>query len=180
MKVTETRLAGVLILEPEIYRDARGYFLESYNQARYAELPGLNVAFVQDNHSHSKKGVLRGLHLQRRHPQGKLIRVVAGCVWDVAVDVNPNSATFRQWVGVELSASNHLQVYVPPGYAHGFCVLSDSADFEYKCTDFYHPGDEVGLLWNDPELAIAWPIENPILSARDASNGSLRSILATA
>ena len=121
--------------------------------------------------------VLRGLHLQRRNPQGKLVRVVTGHVWDVAVDVNPRSPTFRQWVAVELTEANHLQFYIPPGYAHGFCVLSDRADFEYKCTEFYHPEDEVGLIWNDPELAIDWPLENPIVSARDAANGSLRSLL---
>ena len=123
-------------------------------------------------------GVLRGLHLQRRYPQGKLVRVVSGSVWDVAVDVNPRSHTFRQWVGVELTEANHLQFYIPPGFAHGFCVLSDRADFEYKCTEFYHPEDEVGLIWNEPELNIRWPLENPIVSARDAANGSLRSLLA--
>ena len=147
------------------------------DRKRYAEIPGLDVDFVQDNHSHSKRGVLRGLHLQQRHPQGRLVRVVSGRVWDVAVDVNPKSPTFREWVGVELTAANHLQFYVPPGFAHGFCVLSDSADFEYKCTEFYHPDDEVGLLWNDPELAIGWPLDAPVLSARDASNRTLRSFL---
>jgi dTDP-4-dehydrorhamnose 3,5-epimerase len=177
MKVLETKLSGVLIIEPDVYRDERGFFLESYNLNRYAKIPGLDVPFVQDNHSHSKKGVLRGLHFQRRHPQGKLVRVVKGRVWDVAVDVNPDSMTFRQWVGVELTDANHLQFYIPPGYAHGFCVLSDSADFEYKCTDFYNPGDEVGLLWNDPDLAIDWPIDQPILSARDAANVDLSSLL---
>lgn len=178
MKVTRTKLDGVLILEPQVFRDERGFFLESYNRKRYGDIPGLDLEFVQDNHSHSKKNVLRGLHLQRRHPQGKLVRVVTGRVWDVAVDVNPDSATFRQWVGVELTESNHLQFYIPPGFAHGFCVLSDSADFEYKCTEFYHPDDELGLLWNDPELGIRWPVSNPVLSARDAANRPLRSALA--
>lgn len=178
MRVTETKLAGVLVLEPQVYRDDRGYFLESYNQKRYAALPGLNVQFVQDNHSRSRKHVLRGLHLQRRHPQGKLVRVVTGHVWDVAVDVDPLSPTFKEWVGIDLTEDNNLQFYVPPGYAHGFCVLSDVADFEYKCTEFYHPEDEVGLIWNDTELDIQWPLKNPIVSARDAANGSLRSLLA--
>ena len=177
MKVTKTKLAGVLILEPQVYRDERGYFLESYNQKRYASIPGLDVPFVQDNHSRSRKHVLRGLHLQRQHPQGKLVRVVTGHVWDVAVDVDPGSPTFRQWVGVDLTDENNLQFYIPPGYAHGFCVLSDVADFEYKCTEFYHPADEVGLLWNDPDLKIDWPIAQPVLSGRDAANSSLRTFL---
>lgn len=177
MKVTQTKLSGVLILEPQVFRDERGFFVESYNRKRYAEIPGLDVEFVQDNHSHSKKNVLRGLHLQRMHPQGKLVRVVTGHVWDVAVDVDPNSPTFRQWVGVHLTDANNLQFYIPPGYAHGFCVLSDAADFEYKCTDFYHPGDEVGLLWNDQELAIEWPVLEPVLSSRDAANATLRRFL---
>lgn len=177
MKVTETKLAGVLILEPQVYRDERGYFLESYNRKRYAAFPGLDVEFVQDNQSRSRKHVLRGLHLQRRYPQGKLVRVVTGHVWDVAVDVDPRSPTFKEWVGVDLTEDNNLQIYIPPGYAHGFCVLSDVADLEYKCTQFYHPNDEVGLLWNDPELAIRWPVLEPVLSGRDASNGTLDSIL---
>ena len=177
MKVTKTKLAGVLILEPQVYRDERGYFLESYNEKRYAAIPGLDVPFVQDNHSRSRKHVLRGLHLQRQHPQGKLVRVVTGHVWDVAVDVDPGSPTFRQWVGVDLTDENNLQFYIPPGYAHGFCVLSDVADFEYKCTEFYHPADEVGLLWNDPDLNIDWPIAQPVLSGRDAANSSLRTFL---
>ena len=177
MKVTKTKLAGVLILEPQVYRDERGYFLESYNENRYASIPGLDVPFVQDNHSRSRKHVLRGLHLQRQHPQGKLVRVVTGHVWDVAVDVDPGSPTFRQWVGVDLTDENNLQFYIPPGYAHGFCVLSDVADFEYKCTEFYHPADEVGLLWNDPDLKIDWPIAQPVLSGRDAANSSLRTFL---
>jgi len=177
VKVTETKLAGVLILEPLVYRDERGYFLESYNRQKYSRIPGLDLEFVQDNHSRSRKHVLRGLHLQRRYPQGKLVRVVTGHVWDVAVDVDPRSPTFREWVGVDLTDENNLQFFVPPGYAHGFCVLSDVADFEYKCTQFYHPDDEVGLLWNDPELAIRWPVTHPVLSGRDAANASLRTFL---
>jgi dTDP-4-dehydrorhamnose 3,5-epimerase len=174
MKVTQTKLPGVLILEPQVFSDERGYFLESYNRRRFAEVPGLDVEFVQDNHSHSKRNVLRGLHLQRKKPQGKLVRAVTGHVWDVAVDVNPASATFRQWVGVDLTADNHVQFYIPPGYAHGFCVMSQAADFEYKCTEFYDPSDEVGILWNDRNLAIEWPVENPLISARDANNPPLR------
>lgn len=177
MKVTPTKLAGVLILEPRVFADERGYFLESYNRKKYAQIPGLDVEFVQDNHSRSRKNVLRGLHMQRHHPQGKLVRVVNGHVWDVAVDVDPTSPTFRQWVGIDLTADNHLQLYIPPGYAHGFCVLSEIADFEYKCTDFYFPDDEVGLLWNDPELGIQWPLRNPILSNRDVANPTLREVL---
>jgi dTDP-4-dehydrorhamnose 3,5-epimerase len=177
MKVTQTKLPGVLILEPQVFSDDRGFFLESYNRRRYAEVAGLDVEFVQDNHSHSKRDVLRGLHLQRRKPQGKLVRVVTGHVWDVAVDVNPASATFRQWVGVDLTADNHVQFYIPPGYAHGFCVMSEAADFEYKCTEFYQPSDEVGILWNDPSLAIEWPVKSPVVSARDANNPPLHDAL---
>jgi len=178
VKVTETKLAGVLILEPQVYRDERGYFLETYNQKRYASVPGLDVQFVQDNHSRSKKNVLRGLHFQKRRPQGKLIRVVTGHVWDVAVDIDRDSPTFRHWVGAHLKDDNQLQFYIPPGYAHGFCVLSESADLEYKCTEFYDPGDEVGVSWNDPELNIQWPVRTPVLSSRDAANPSLRSVVA--
>jgi len=178
LKVTGTKLDGVLLIEPQVFGDDRGFFLETYSRRRYAEVPGLDVDFVQDNHSNSRRNVLRGLHFQRARPQGKLVRVVTGRVWDVAVDVNPRSPTFRQWVGVELSAENHLQFYVPPGYAHGFCVLSESADFEYKCTQFYDPSDEIGVLWSDPSLAIAWPVDSPVVSARDARNPTLDKILA--
>jgi dTDP-4-dehydrorhamnose 3,5-epimerase len=160
------------------YRDDRGFFLETYNRARYSELPGLEIEFVQDNHSRSKRNVLRGLHLQRRFPQGKLVRVITGHVWDVAVDVDPRSPTYKQWVGVDLTAENFRQLYIPPGYAHGFCVLSDFADLSYKCTQFYHAADEVGLLWCDPELDIEWPIRKPILSKRDVENLTLRDFVA--
>lgn len=177
MRYRETRLAGVLVLEPEVFRDARGYFLERYNQAVYSRLPGLDDAFVQDNHSRSMRGVLRGLHLQRRRPQGKLVSVVTGAVWDVAVDIDPDSPTFRQWVGVELSEDNHRQLYVPPGYAHGFCVLSEQADVLYKCTAFRHAEDECGILWNDPDLAIDWPVQDPVLSEKDAANPGLAEYL---
>jgi dTDP-4-dehydrorhamnose 3,5-epimerase len=177
MNVIPTSLAGVLILEPKVYGDERGFFLESYQRQRYAEALGTDAEFVQDNHSRSKRRVLRGLHLQRQRPQGKLVQVVTGHVWDVAVDINPASSTFKQWVGVDLTAENHRQLYIPPGYAHGICVLSEVADLEYKCTEYYRPEDEVGLLWNDPELAIDWPLTNPILSPRDASNPALEDYL---
>ncbi len=177
MRCIETKLAGVLILEPDVYPDARGFFLEHYNRSRYAELPGLDVAFVQDNHSHSMHGVLRGLHLQREHPQGKLVTALRGSIWDVAVDIDPTSPTFRAWVGVELTQHNHRQIYIPPGYAHGFCVLSESADLFYKCTESRHAGDEYGIAWNDPDLAIAWPVREPVLSTKDAANPSLKRYL---
>jgi len=177
MKVTETDLAGVLIIEPDVFSDDRGFFIESYSRRRYAELRGLDVEFLQDNHSHSSANVLRGLHMQRRRPQGKLLRVVAGHIWDVAVDVDPRSPTFRRWVGTDLTGENHLQLYIPPGYAHGFCVLSDSADVEYKCTQLYDPKDEIGIAWNDPDLAIAWPITAPRLSERDRRNPTLADVL---
>jgi len=176
MKITETKLPGVVIIEPQIYEDERGFFLETYNRKRYSELLGVDVDFVQDNYSHSKCHVLRGLHMQLQRPQGKLVRVIRGHVWDVAVDVDPRSPTFREWVGVDLTRENQKQVYIPPGYAHGFCVLSEEADFEYKCTDFYLAGDEVGIAWNDPDLAIDWPERAPILSDRDAANPTLRSL----
>src|SRR5262249_27848216 len=152
----------------------RGFFMESYSRRRYSQLPGLDLEFVQDNRSRSRKNVLRGLHLQRRHPQGKLISVLSGCVWDVAVDVDPASPTFRKWVGVDLSDTNHRQFYVPPGYAHGFCVVSDQAELFYKCTEFYRPDDEQGVAWNDTELKIHWPVREPVLSPRDASSPTLR------
>ena len=170
MKVTQTILGGVLIIEPDVFTDERGFFVESYSRRRYAQLPGLDVEFVQDNHSHSLRGVLRGLHLQRRNPQGKLLRVVTGHIWDVAVDVDPQSPTFRRWVGTDLTGDNHLQLYIPPGYAHGFCVLSDFADVEYKCTQFYDSKDEVGIAWDDPDLAIEWPLDTPRPSDRDRHN----------
>ena len=177
MQCLETKLPGVLILEPDVYRDSRGFFVERYHREKYASLPGLDTAFVQDNHSPSRRGVLRGLHLQREHPQGKLVGVVGGCVWDVAVDIDPASPTFRQWVGIELSLDNQRQLYIPPGYAHGFCALSERADGLYKCTEVRYADDEYVLLWNDPDLAIAWPVEDPVLSDKDAANPTLREFL---
>lgn len=172
--VIETALPGVLILEPKVHGDNRGFFQETWREDSYANL-GI-PAFVQDNHSRSSKGVLRGLHAQRTKPQGKLVRVAHGAVFDVAVDINPDSPTFGRHVGVELSDENHRQFYVPPGYAHGFCVLSNTADFLYKCTDYYHPGDEIGLIWNDPDVAIAWPLGNPSLSAKDMVLPTLQTL----
>lgn len=175
MKVVETALPGVLIIKPRVFGDSRGFFIESYQVERYREA-GIELPFVQDNHSRSGKGVLRGLHFQRTRPQGKLVRVSRGAVWDVAVDVSPRSPTFGRYVGTELNDENHHQLWVPPGYAHGFCVLSDFADFEYKCTDLYFPEDEGALLWNDPDVNIPWPVENPLLSAKDRGNPTLREL----
>lgn len=172
MKVTPTALPEVLLVEPRVFRDARGFFLESFNVRTYAQA-GLPGTFVQDNHSRSQRGTLRGLHAQARQPQGKLVRVVEGEVFDVAVDVRRSSATFGQWVGVTLNADNFLQLYVPPGFAHGFCVVSDYAEFEYKCTDYYHPQSEVAIAWNDPQIGVEWPVDTPLLSERDAAALSL-------
>lgn len=170
MKVTETALPGVLVLEPKVFGDARGFFLESYNRARFAEATGVDVDFVQDNHSRSACGVLRGLHYQIRQPQGKLVRVVSGAVFDVAVDLRRSSPTFGRWAGVELSAENQRQLWVPPGFGHGFLVLSETADFLYKTTDYYAPEHERGVAWNDPAIGVAWPLDGaPQLSAKDAA-----------
>ncbi len=168
MKVTSTKLAGVVVIEPDVFGDERGFFLESFHQKRYEELAGIRERFVQDNQSRSTRGVLRGLHFQKTRPQGKLVRVTQGEVFDVAVDIDPVSETFRQWTGVHLSGENFRQFYVPPGYAHGFLVLSESADFHYKCTEFYDPADEAGIIWNDPEIGIDWPVDTPVLSEKDA------------
>ena len=169
MKVIETELPGVLIIEPEVHGDRRGFFVETFQARRYREEAGITHEFVQDNHSRSSRGVLRGLHAQRSHPQGKLVRVGRGEVFDVAVDIDPASPTCGRWVGVTLSDQNHRQLWVPPGYAHGFVVLSDVADFQYKCTDYYYPDDETGIVWNDPDVSVAWPIAAPTLSAKDAA-----------
>lgn len=157
MKTTPTRIPDVLILEPKVFGDARGFFFESFNGNAFAQATGLDVAFVQDNHSRSAQGVLRGLHYQIQSPQGKLVRCVRGAVFDVAVDIRRHSATFGQWVGVELSEDNHRQLWVPPGFAHGFVVLTESADFLYKTTDYYAPAFERCIAWNDPAIGIAWP-----------------------
>jgi len=172
MNVIETALPGVVIIEPKVFGDHRGFFLESYQEERYREA-GIDAAFVQDNHSRSARGVLRGLHFQKTRPQGKLVRVTRGEVFDVAVDIDPASPTFGQHVSVLLNDENNRQFYVPPGYAHGFCVVSEIADFQYKCTDYYDPSDEGGLLWNDPDIAIDWPIDEPRLSEKDQHNPRL-------
>ena len=174
MKVTETVLPGVLVIEPKVFGDSRGFFQETFRADAYRNL-GI-PDFVQDNHSRSVKGVLRGLHSQRLRPQGKLVRVARGAVLDVAVDINPASSTFGRHVAVELSDENHRQFYIPPGYAHGFCVLSDTADFLYKCTEYYQPGDEIGVLWNDPDIGIAWPVTHPQLSDKDRGLPSLQAL----
>jgi dTDP-4-dehydrorhamnose 3,5-epimerase len=168
VRVVTTDLPGVVVLEPTVYRDERGFFVETYRADAYQALD--IPLFVQDNHSKSGRGTLRGLHLQVRRPQGKLVRAVEGEIFDVAADVRRGSPTFGKWVGVTLSADNFKQCYVPPGFAHGFCVLSSQAQVEYKCTDFYDPGGEISLAWNDPTLAIAWPVQSPTLSARDQKN----------
>ncbi|WP_411882810.1 dTDP-4-dehydrorhamnose 3,5-epimerase [Polaromonas sp. YR568] len=171
MKVTPTSIADVLIIEPRVFGDQRGFFLESFNQRQFNAATGTDFNFVQDNHSRSAKNVLRGLHYQVGQPQGKLVRVVRGAVFDVAVDIRPSSPTFGQWFGLELSEENHRQLWVPPGLAHGFLVLSDSAEFLYKTTDYYAPEQERCIVWNDPTLGIAWPLEggSPLLSGKDAA-----------
>lgn len=168
MRVSPAGIAGVLIIDPPVFGDARGYFLETWHQDRYAEF-GMPHTFVQDNVSRSARGALRGLHLQHPFAQGKLVQVLEGAVFDVAVDVRVGSPTFGQWVGETLSAENHRQLYVPPGMAHGFCVLTDHALFAYKCTDRYHPETEITIAWDDPAIGIAWPIAQPTLSAKDAA-----------
>ena len=178
MQVRETALAGVLIIEPRVFADARGFLLESFQAERYRQI-GIDLPFVQDNLSRSGHGVLRGLHFQRRQPQGKLVSVSRGAVYDVAVDINPHSPTCGRFVGVELNDDNHRQLWIPPGYAHGFCVLSASADLHYKCTALYDPQDEGGLLWNDPDLRIDWPLSTPLLSAKDCHNPTLQQLLAS-
>lgn len=180
MNVIETALPGVLIIEPKVIGDERGFFVETFRADRYRREAGITLDFVQDNHSRSRRGILRGLHSQAKHPQGKLVRVARGEVFDVAVDINPRSPHFGKWVGVNLSDANGRQFWVPPGYAHGFVVLSELADFEYKCTDYYHPEDEIGLAWNDAEVGIAWPIDNPLLSEKDQRLPKLADIRARA
>jgi len=167
MKINKTNLEGVLHLEPKVFGDVRGFFLETYNKESYTAAGFPDVDFVQDNHSRSSRGVLRGLHFQVNHPQGKLVQVTSGSVFDVAVDIRLGSPTFGQWYGCVLSEENHHQLWIPPKFAHGFCVLSESADFLYKCTDYYRPDDEGGLLWNDAEVGINWPLKEPLLSDKD-------------
>lgn len=177
MNIVDTKIPEVKIIEPKVFGDDRGFFLETFQAERYASVIGDGLTFVQDNHSRSCKGVLRGLHFQKTKPQGKLVRVVTGEVFDVAVDIRKGSPTFGQWEGVLLTGDNKKQFWVPPGFAHGFVVLSDTADFEYKCTDYYDPSDEGAICWNDPDLAIDWPIDfEPSLSAKDLEAGLLKDL----
>jgi dTDP-4-dehydrorhamnose 3,5-epimerase len=176
LNVTTTKLPGVLLIEPDVHGDERGFFVETFQARRYLDAAGIEAHFVQDNHSRSRRGVLRGLHLQRTQPQGKLVRVSRGEVFDVVADVDPQSSTFGQWVGALLSDRNHHQLWIPPGYAHGYLILSDLADCEYKCTDYYHPESEAGVVWNDPDLRIDWPLDNPTLSAKDRALPTLAEL----
>jgi len=177
MELIPTAIDGLLIVQPRVFGDNRGFFMESWNRRTFAQL-GLDLDFVQDNHSRSARGVLRGLHYQQPNPQGKLVRVVAGRVWDVAVDLRAGSPTFGRWVGVELSAENKRMFWVPPGFAHGFVSLEDNSDFLYKCTAFYEPASEHSLMWNDPVVGIKWPLEGiePQLSAKDKAGKLLRQV----
>lgn len=167
MKVIDTAIADVKIIQPEVFGDDRGFFLETFEKRRYQAMLNIDYDFVQDNHSRSRKGVLRGLHFQKQNPQGKLVRVIRGEVFDVAVDIRKDSPTYGTWVGIYLSEENKTQFWIPPGLAHGFAVISDIADFKYKCTDYYNPESEGCLIWNDPTVNIKWPIKNPLLSEKD-------------
>jgi dTDP-4-dehydrorhamnose 3,5-epimerase len=174
--VVETGLPGVLVFEPVVHRDARGFFLESWREES-CRAAGIDGPFVQDNHSRSTQGTLRGLHAQVRKPQGKLVRVIEGEIFDVAVDIRPNSPTYRRWVGERLSASDFRQLWVPPGFAHGFCVLSDAAQVLYKCTlNYYDRNDEIAISWSDPDLAIEWPVQGPLVSEKDRNAPRLREL----
>jgi dTDP-4-dehydrorhamnose 3,5-epimerase len=176
MKVISTAIPEVIVFEPQVFTDSRGYFLETYQEQKYKDA-GVPKSFVQDNQSGSIAKVLRGLHFQLKHPQGKLVRVTKGEVFDVAIDLRRKSPTFGQWHGEVLSAENRRQMYIPENFAHGFCVLSNSAEFLYKCTDYYHPGDEVGLIWNDAEIGVRWPIADPILSEKDVKLPTLAEVM---
>jgi dTDP-4-dehydrorhamnose 3,5-epimerase len=175
LKFVSTELPGVVIVEPTVHGDERGFFLESYQAERY-RAGGIGLPFVQDNHSRSRRGTLRGLHAQSPHPQGKLVRCIAGEIYDVAVDARRGSPRYARHVGVVLSAENFRQLYVPPGFLHGFCVLSELAEVEYKCTDYYHAGADFSVLWNDPEIGIRWPVSEPLLSEKDRNAPRLRDV----
>jgi dTDP-4-dehydrorhamnose 3,5-epimerase len=176
MRLAPAEIPGVVIIEPDVYRDPRGFFLEAYHAEKYREA-GIPGPFVQDNHSRSLKGTLRGLHLQIKRPQGKLVRVIQGEIFDVAVDVRRGSPTFGKWTGVTLSAENFRQCYLPPGFAHGFVVISEVAEVEYKCTELYDPGSELGIAWNDPAIGIKWPVSDPLLSDRDTRHLPLSAVM---
>jgi dTDP-4-dehydrorhamnose 3,5-epimerase len=166
MNFIPTALTDVIVVEPDIFRDERGFFLETFSREKYAR-GGIDCEFIQDNHSRSRRDTIRGLHAQRRHPQGKLVRVLIGTILDVVADIRRESPTYLKWISVELSSDNFRQIYVPPGFAHGICIRSDFAEIEYKCTDYYDPGDELRIAWNDPAIGIKWPVQNPILSDKD-------------
>ena len=176
MEITKTKLPGVLVIKPALFGDSRGCFKETYNKRRYYEA-GIDMPFVQDNFSVSQEGVIRGLHIQVKKPQGKLVWCSDGRVLDVVADINPHSSTFGQHICVELSDDNHLQIWVPPGFAHGFCVLSPLAKFQYKCTEFYDPKDESGVIWNDPDLSIKWPAVDPVISKKDSKLPTLKNLV---
>lgn len=176
MQIIETAIPDVKIIQPKVFGDERGFFIETFEKNRYREMLGIDSDFVQDNHSRSQKGVLRGLHFQTENPQGKLVRCVRGEVFDVAVDIRPGSPMFGKWAGVLLNEDNKTQFWIPPGLAHGFAVLSETADFEYKCTDFYNPKAEGCLIWNDPAVGIEWPLQNPLLSAKDQQGKTLEEL----
>ena len=176
MKVTESGIKGVFIIEPDVYEDDRGFFMETFHKERYRKLLGINLDIVQANVSRSSKNVLRGMHFQKNYPQGKIVKASRGEILDVIVDLRKDSLTYGTWQSFRLSEQNKLQVWIPPGFAHGFLVMSDSADIDYKCTEYYHPEDELCLLWNDPEVAIDWPINDPILSEKDKKGLSLKDL----
>ena len=176
MKVTESGIKGAYTIEPDVYIDDRGFFMETFHIERYRKLLGMNLDFVQDNISRSSRNVLRGMHFQRNYPQGKIVKASRGEILDVIVDLRKDSPTYGTWESFKLSEQNKLQVWIPPGLAHGFLVMSDSADFEYKCTEYYHPEDQNCLMWNDPEVAIDWPINDPILSEQDKRGLSLKDL----
>lgn len=176
MEIINSKIDGVKIIKPKVFGDERGFFLETYSQRKYDEILGVEANFVQDNHSRSQKGVLRGLHFQKNNPQGKLVRVVRGAVFDVAVDIRKDSPTYGQWEGIELSEENKVQFWIPPGLAHGFIVLSEIADFEYKCTNYYDPTSEECLIWDDPDIGIIWPNFDPLLSEKDKAGKRLHEL----
>ena len=176
MEIKQTKLPGVLVIKPAVFGDSRGLFKETYNKRRYFEA-GIDMPFVQDNYSVSQERVIRGLHMQAKKPQGKLVWCSEGSVIDVVADINPQSSTFGQHICVELSDDNHLQLWVPPGFAHGFCVLSPLAKFQYKCTEFYDPKDESGVIWNDPDLSVKWPVVDPVISKKDSQLPTLKDFV---
>ena len=176
MKVTESGIKGVFIIEPDVYEDDRGFFMETFHNERYRKLLGINLDFVQDNISRSSKNVLRGMHFQKNYPQGKIVSASKGEILDVVVDLRKDSPTYGTWESFRLSEKNKLQVWIPPRFAHGFLVVSDSADIDYKCTEYYHPEDELCLMWNDPEVAIDWTINDPILTEKDKKGLSLKDL----